>query len=115
MAVTISKVDSYKRYGRCVKLENDAVELLITLDLGPRIIYYAAKGGENLFFNDEEDQVVDRSPFFKELFGACRLIDRRISPCHVDRLGIRRVDYRVRFDPGYVVTYYLKCHTCIID
>ena len=69
MAVTISKVDSYKRYGRCVKLENDAVELLITLDLGPRIIYYAAKGGENLFFNDEEDQVVDRSPFFKELFG----------------------------------------------
>jgi len=69
MAAKISYVDSYKHYGKCVKLENDEIEVLVTAEVGPRIIYFAAKGGENLFFNDDNDANVDRSPFLKELFG----------------------------------------------
>lgn len=70
MAVKTSYVDSYKHYGKCVKLENDEIELLITTQLGPRIIYFGAKGGENLFYNDDSCENVDRSPLLKELFGA---------------------------------------------
>lgn len=69
MAVSISYVDAYKHYGRCVKLENDLVEALITIDVGPRIIYYAAKGGENLFHNDDNNLSVTKSPLYKQLFG----------------------------------------------
>lgn len=69
MAVNITYVDSYKHYGKCVKLENDKIELLVTTELGPRIIYFAQKGGENVFFNDDDDSRVDKSPFYKQLFG----------------------------------------------
>lgn len=37
-----------------LKLENDQVELIVTLDVGPRIISLSAKGGRNIFKNYEE-------------------------------------------------------------
>jgi hypothetical protein len=32
----------------CLKLENEAAELCVTLDAGPRILHYALRGGENI-------------------------------------------------------------------
>lgn len=69
MAVHLSYVDSYKYYGRCVKLENEFIELLITVEIGPRIIYFGWKGGENLFFNAQEGTRISNSPLFKQIFG----------------------------------------------
>src|SRR5215510_2464699 len=34
---------------QCVGLENDSLQLLITRSVGPRIISFGFKGGENLF------------------------------------------------------------------
>lgn len=51
MAVKISIVESYKHYGKCLKITNDLLEILITVDVGPRIIYFAVlldgKYGQN--------------------------------------------------------------------
>jgi len=69
MAVKISYVDVYKDYGKCLKMENDAVELLVTVEVGPRIIYFAAKGGENMFWNDDNKVRVSKHPLYKSIFG----------------------------------------------
>ncbi len=45
--VKIEKV-KYAAYGDCYKLTNGTVDVLVTLDLGPRIIYYGFTGGENM-------------------------------------------------------------------
>ncbi len=41
-------LDDYNGYGKVLCIENGAVELFVTVDLGPRIIRYALKGGQNV-------------------------------------------------------------------
>ena len=42
----------YKNFGKCVKISNDIVKILITIDVGPRIINYSFLDGENIMFED---------------------------------------------------------------
>jgi hypothetical protein len=51
--VAIEKV-AYKGWPNCVRLANDTVELIVTLDVGPRILRFGFIGGQNLFKNFEE-------------------------------------------------------------
>lgn len=37
-----------KDFGKCLKLSNDIIEIVTTLELGPRIIYFNLKGGINI-------------------------------------------------------------------
>ena len=49
--VQIEKTEiSHSQWGRCVRLSNGTIELLATVDFGPRIIYFGAVGGVNEFF-----------------------------------------------------------------
>jgi len=50
-AVNVTEVMD-KDFGRCVKMENGGVELLVTLDFGPRILHYALVGHENMMYQD---------------------------------------------------------------
>ena len=50
-AVNVTQVQD-KHFGRCVKMENGGVELLVTLDFGPRIIHYGLCGHENMLYQD---------------------------------------------------------------
>lgn len=43
---------SYQNFGKCICLENGIVKLIATLDVGPRIIYFATRGNENILFED---------------------------------------------------------------
>lgn len=45
--IKIEKV-KYSIYGNCYKLSNGTVDLLVTTDLGPRVIYYGFTGEENI-------------------------------------------------------------------
>ncbi|MCC5850432.1 MAG: hypothetical protein JJU29_20290 [Verrucomicrobia bacterium] len=45
---------TYKGWENCLRLFNDTVELVVTLDVGPRIISYALKNGKNVFKNYDE-------------------------------------------------------------
>lgn len=47
---------NYKNYGRCVEISNGKIELIVTIDIGPRIISLCTCGGKNLMFNDLERQ-----------------------------------------------------------
>jgi hypothetical protein len=44
-------------WGKCAKIENGLIELLVTLDFGPRIIHLSRIGMENMMFED-----LDKSP-----------------------------------------------------
>ena len=46
-SVKIEKVN-YSRYGECYKLTNGDAEVIVTKDLGPRIISYKLKSGSNI-------------------------------------------------------------------
>lgn len=44
----------YKNYGKCLQISNEKLEILVTIDLGPRIIKCNLIGKENLMYNDVE-------------------------------------------------------------
>ncbi len=51
--VKLNKVN-YAGWENCLELANDEVKLVITLDVGPRVIFYGFKDGENVFVNFPE-------------------------------------------------------------
>ncbi len=59
---------NYKHYGKCLKMDNGICELIVTVDVGPRIISLSLSGKENLFFNDETDAINKEGPAFDEMF-----------------------------------------------
>ena len=63
----ITEVVEYKKFGKCLRLDNGKVEMYVTLDVGPRIIKFNASGCENMLFNDNEiEKFVDVSSVFGE-------------------------------------------------
>ena len=52
--VGINKVD-YKGWPNCLELSNGIAELIITTDVGPRIISYRLCNGKNVFFEESEN------------------------------------------------------------
>ena len=42
----------YKNYGKCIEISNGIVDLLITTEVGPRIIRYGFVGERNEFCDD---------------------------------------------------------------
>ena len=53
-AVTVEKIP-YAGWPNCYRLSNGEVELIVTSDVGPRIIRYGFEGGQNFFVELEED------------------------------------------------------------
>ncbi len=57
---------TYKSFGRCISISNGKIELLATLDFGPRIIRFAEVGGKNAMMEDDErvlNQLKDAAVF----------------------------------------------------
>ena len=54
MSVTVSFVDEYKNFGKCVCVSNGVVEAYATIEIGPRIIRFGFVGGKNIMLNDVE-------------------------------------------------------------
>lgn len=51
--ISIKEV-AYKNYGKCLAISNDCMEILVTVDIGPRIIKCNLAGKENMMFEDVE-------------------------------------------------------------
>lgn len=66
--VTITEIQ-YKNFGRCLELKNETATIVVTLDIGPRIISYHLNGKENILLEDEERVFFERGEAFKEYFG----------------------------------------------
>ena len=59
---------TYKNYGSCLKLENAAAELIITLGVGPRVIAYNLKGKPNMMWTDTARTGAQSGPHFDSYF-----------------------------------------------
>ena len=68
MVQTESGEISYGKWGRCVRLSNGIIELIATVDLGPRIIRFGAVGGVNEFFEDVNDVATQSGSAF-DIYG----------------------------------------------
>lgn len=66
--VKISEI-SYGNFGRCVKLSNPAAELIVTVDVGPRIISYRLIGCDNVLFEDAAREFYDGGEELRGYFG----------------------------------------------
>lgn len=78
MAKVILKETEYKNFGKCVEISNGIVKLLVTIDVGPRIINYSFVDGENVMWEDTERTFANKrvadifgSPFY--IYGGHRL------------------------------------------
>lgn len=57
----------YGNFGKCLAIANDSMEVLVTVDLGPRIIKCNLQGKKNLMFEDiTREKSVDVSSVFGE-------------------------------------------------
>ena len=61
--VTIGK-EKYSIYGECISFTSKDIKLLVTIDLGPRIIFYG-KDGVNIMFEDINDTTSKGGEFFE--------------------------------------------------
>lgn len=66
--VNVTKLN-YKNFGKCVKLDNGTASLIITVDVGPRIISYCLNGKENMLLEDVDREFQDGSQELRDYFG----------------------------------------------
>ena len=63
---------SYAGVDGCLSLSNGKVELIVTVEFGPRVLFFGKPGGENLF-RIFEDQIVERPHDEWQSYGGHRL------------------------------------------
>lgn len=56
MSVDVSNI-TYKGYGRCLRVVNNVVEIIVTIEYGPRIIKYGYVNGKNHFAENIENKI----------------------------------------------------------
>lgn len=62
------KTEIYGNYGKCVRFERGGTKVLVTLDLGPRIIWFGT--AETNFLNEDRERNVDKGgEYFDLRFG----------------------------------------------
>ncbi|MEG1963744.1 MAG: hypothetical protein RR123_02620 [Clostridia bacterium] len=59
---------NYKQYGKCVSIGDDHKELIVTVGFGPRIIFFGFKDGENLMYEDINDNINKGGNYFDTNF-----------------------------------------------
>ncbi len=69
MSVTITTLDAYENFGKCLKLSNGKIEALLTLEVGPRVIRLnRADSDTNLMFNDVKREHHNQGPLYDSFY-----------------------------------------------
>ncbi|GHV74419.1 hypothetical protein AGMMS49940_17210 [Spirochaetia bacterium] len=63
---------AYNGWQHCLEMSNDTVKLIVTTDVGPRIIYFGAVNGENMFHQRKGQQGLVNSKEW-HIYGGHRL------------------------------------------
>ena len=69
MGKVTTVVKEYKNFGKCLEISNDIVKLLVTVDVGPRVINYSFIDGENVMFEDVDRIFSESGPDFEKFGG----------------------------------------------
>ena len=59
----------YGYFGRCLKVSNESIEALITVDKGPRVISLKCSGMENIMGEDINEHSTMSGGRYAEVFG----------------------------------------------
>lgn len=59
----------YENYGNCVEITNGVIDIVVTVDFGPRIVRFGFVESENVFYNDLDRKHSARFENFSALFG----------------------------------------------
>lgn len=51
-------LDDYKGFGKCLYMTNGTVDIIASLDIGPRILRYGYVGEDNIFIADTENKCI---------------------------------------------------------
>lgn len=68
LSIEIKEVQ-LKNYGKCLSMNNGKLNLLVTIDVGPRIIWFGPDGGPNLLYQDNADLYTEQGEAFDKVFG----------------------------------------------
>lgn len=63
------KETEFLNFGKCVQISNGVIDVVVTIDRGPRIIRFGYRDDENIFFADTERKHVIRNKSLEETFG----------------------------------------------
>ena len=64
-----TEIIQYKDYGKCLSMTNGVIDVVTTLEVGPRIVRYGYVGGTNIMNDNKEAFAEDHNPKIKEYFG----------------------------------------------
>ncbi len=67
--VTVKEIENFKDYGKCVSISNGKIEALVTVDLGPRVIFFGFVGGQNFMCADRKGLGYSNDGNYTEFFG----------------------------------------------
>lgn len=84
---------SYKNYGKCLEISNGAIDLLVTLDVGPRIIRFGFCGEKNMLFEDIDREQNYNKEDMRAIYGQ-------------DKTWYLYGGHRLWISPEYADTYY---------
>lgn len=69
MGKIVTEKIEFENYGKCLKVSNGIIEIIVTVDIGPRVLRLGFCGGENFFFEDIDRKVVNSDPSIEAVFG----------------------------------------------
>ncbi len=64
-----TEIKDYKNYGKVLSLSNGVIETCVTIDIGPRIIYYGYIGGNNIMCDNRNAFPPKDDNQFQDFFG----------------------------------------------
>ena len=83
----------YKNFGKCLEISNGVADILVTLDIGPRILRYGLCGKENMFCEDVDREQTYAEDDMQYLYGQ-------------DKVWYIYGGHRLWVAPEYPETYY---------
>lgn len=102
--ITVKEIENYKDYGRVVSVTNGCIKAYITVDLGPRVIFFGKVDGQN-FMNDNRKcfgTLTDKA--FEDYFGKGTFFENLGG----HRTWISPESYPETYNPdNYEVKYYI--------
>lgn len=76
MSIEIKEV-YYDAWGNCLRLSNDIIETIVSIDYGPRIVSFRLAGGRNVFYEDRARSLTVSGPEMDEHYGTGAVFFRR--------------------------------------
>ena len=68
--ISFKEINSYKDYGRALEISNGKIKAAVTLDVGPRIIFFGFADGQNIMCDNRELLGGKTDKDYEDLFGA---------------------------------------------